>query len=137
MIVDTSALVAVLKSEAGSDKLLLALVDQAGWIPSPVLVELRRVTKLAQNRPDPDVDAMLAVLNDAAIGILAFDVSAAEAAAMGNAAYGTGNGRGGKLNMLDLMVYGVAKATGLPILCTGKDFIRTDALIHPASRRDV
>ena len=41
----------------------------------------------------------------------------------------------GTLNLLDLMVYAVAKRTERPILCTGKDFTTTDADIHPASRR--
>ena len=46
-----------------------------------------------------------------------------------------GNSKGGKLNLLDLMVYAVAKRTGRPILCTGRDFASTDADIHPASRQ--
>ena len=46
-----------------------------------------------------------------------------------------GNSKGGKLNLLDLMVYAVAKRTGRPILCTGRDFASADADIHPASRQ--
>lgn len=56
------------------------------------------------------------------------------AAIVGNERYGSGNGSGGLLNLLDLMVYGAAIETGLPILCTGNDFAATDAMIHPASR---
>ena len=51
-----------------------------------------------------------------------------------NIRYGSGNGKGGKLNLLDLMVYAAAKALDMPILCTGYDFMSTDAKIHPASR---
>jgi len=51
-----------------------------------------------------------------------------------NPLYGSGNGRGGTLNMLDLMVYGMARRMERPILCTGKDFAATDIAIHRASR---
>ncbi len=61
------------------------------------------------------------------------DAHLAEAA---NEAHGTGNHRGGTLNLLDLMVYGMAKRTGRPILCTGRDFAATGIAIHPASRID-
>jgi ribonuclease VapC len=44
------------------------------------------------------------------------------------------NGRGGRLNLLDLMVYAAARRTGLPILCTGADFAASGAAVHPASR---
>jgi ribonuclease VapC len=48
--------------------------------------------------------------------------------------HGLGNGRGGRLNMLDAMVYCGAKRLKRLILCTGRDFASTDAAIHPASR---
>ena len=38
------------------------------------------------------------------------------------------------LNLLDLMVYAVAKERGEPPLCTGNDFATTDLVMHPASR---
>lgn len=66
----------------------------------------------------------------------AFDADDAAVAAEANMAHGTGNGRGGSLNLLDLMVYAVARRLGLPILCTGRDFAATGIDLHPASRRD-
>ncbi|MFM2099239.1 MAG: hypothetical protein RLZZ366_778 [Pseudomonadota bacterium] len=89
---------------------------------------------LEGNRPNPAVEALLSALIDAGTVTLPFDLIMARAAAKANVRYGTGNGRGGALNMLDLMVYAVARLKGLPILCTGKDFLQTDAKIHPASR---
>ena len=86
--------------------------------------------------PDPAADRLIARLIEEGLRIVPFDGAAAEAAIGANPNHGKGNGTGGKLNMLDLMVYGVAKVTGLPILCTGRDFAATDALIHPASRID-
>ncbi len=65
-----------------------------------------------------------------------FTIDAAQQSVRANPLFGKGNKQGGKLNLLDLMVYGAAKAAGYPILCTGRDFATTDAQIHPASRID-
>jgi len=136
LIVDTSALAAIVFDEAGIDPIITALGREPGTIIAPVIVELRRVTGLSRNRPSGVVDRLLERLQRARIVIGPFTTAAAEAAVVANARYGSGGGLGGPLNMLDLMVYGAAKDAGLPILCTGKDFTATDALIHPASRRD-
>lgn len=134
MIIDTSALVAVLNEEDGSDDLFAAFASGMGLIPAPVIVEYERVTSLKGNRVDPKARALLDILQSFGVKIIAFDVPAAAAAAAANSRYGSGNGRGSPLNMLDLMVYGVARTMVLPILCTGRDFAATDAAIHPASR---
>ena len=136
MIVDTSALVASVYAEPGSGPILLALTTagSAVSIPAPVLVELNRVTSLDDNSPNPVVVALLDQLRASGASILPFDHAMAEEAAAANVRFGSGNGRGGKLNMLDLMVYAASKVSGLPILCTGQDFSMTDADIHPASR---
>lgn len=134
MIVDTSALVAVTYREPEYEAIREALLAEPGWIPAPVLVEFHRVTSLADNMPNHEAAAVIATALASMIEIAPFDSVIAEAAVAANSSYGSGNGRGGKLNMLDLMVYGAAKTTGRPILCTGKDFASTDAAIHPASR---
>jgi ribonuclease VapC len=134
LIIDTSALVAAGWREEGHEAIFEALFAGNGLIPAPVLVEFRRVTALSGNRPDPLVDDLLADLMLAGVKIAPFDAVAAETAVAANPAYGSGNGDGAPLNLLDLMVYGIAQATGLPILCTGRDFASTDAVLHPASR---
>lgn len=134
MIVDTSALVAVAYREDGATALLDALLTEAGLLIAPVVVEFCRVTALALNRPNPAADALLAELIAARIVAAPLDMAAADAAIAANRRYGSGGGLGGRLNLLDLMVYGAAKVSDLPILCTGKDFAKTDIAIHPASR---
>lgn len=136
MIIDTSALVAAGWREDGHEAILDALFSGSGLIPAPVLVEFRRVTALPGNKPDPLVDAFLEDLMLAGVEVAPFDATAASAAVAANPLHGSGNGQGAPLNLLDLMVYGTAKALNLPILCTGKDFAATDAVLHPASRRD-
>lgn len=100
-----------------------------------MLVEFRLVTASTGSSPNPAAAAaLLAKLITDGARIYDFDQASADAASFASAQYGKGNGLGGLLNILDLMVYGVAKASGLPILCTGKDFASTDAMLHPASR---
>lgn len=103
-------------------------------IPAPVMVEFRRVTALPGNSPDPIADQILDQILVGLSRIEDFTAPDAEQAASANPLFGSGNGRGGTLNLLDLMVYAIARRMDLPILCTGRDFASTDAKIHPASR---
>lgn len=134
MIVDTSALVALLREEDGREALRDALLIETGAIPAPVLIELRRVTARKGNRLHTDASRLLVDLQDHGLTIEPFTPADADLAIAANELYGTGNGHGGTLNMLDLMVYGVAKRLARPVLCTGRDFAATDIAIHPASR---
>lgn len=133
MIVDTSALVAVLRVERGWDAIQAALLVGGGLIPAPVRVEFTRVISAAENHPHPGAEPLLELVHRRNL-TGPFTSEDAAFAAAANPLYGTGNGQGGTLNLLDLMVYGMAKRTGRSILCTGRDFAATDAEIHPASR---
>jgi len=130
VIVDTSALVAIVRGEKGFREMRAVFATERGAVPTPVLVEFNRVMAEAGNRPDLEA---LALLDDFGVMIMPFGGQAAHAAILANERFGGGNGRGGKLNLLDLMVYAVAKVENLPVLCTGNDFRSTDVAIHPAS----
>jgi ribonuclease VapC len=134
VIVDTSALVAVLRREEGYAPLLDALLREKSLLPAPVLLEFARVAAGAGNVPDRQAAALVDTLLGAQASVLPFGVEAVRHAAEANAAHGRGNGRGGLLNILDLMVLGCARAEGRPILCTGRDFAASGADLHPASR---
>lgn len=136
MIVDTSALIAVVRLEAGYEALREALIFESSLLPAPALVEFARVTAVQSNQASKTAGAVVQRLLSRSMRVEAFTAEDGAIAAAANEAWGTGNGRGGPLNMLDLMVYAVAKRTGRPILCTGRDFTATDAAIHPASRID-
>jgi ribonuclease VapC len=132
VIVDTSALVAVARGEPGGEALKDA-IGGGGLVPAPVIVEYRRVMSRRGAREGQSSEAVLAKLL-VRLAVEPFTADDAEIAAVANVEYGSGNGRGGKLNLLDLMVYATARRLGLPILCTGGDFASTDAQVHPASR---
>ena len=65
---------------------------------------------------------------------MAFTSEHALIASHPNARIGKGSGSGGMLNLLNLMVYAVAKECGEPLLCTGNASSTTDLVIYPASR---
>ena len=134
MIVDTSALIAVLTQEPGWEELRAALVDEPVRLPAPAMVEFMRV---ASGERLGLADRALALLDECeAIGmdVLEFTGMHAKLAAQAIAVHGKGCGSGGTLNLLDLMVYAVAQERGEPLLCTGKSFAATDLTLHAASR---
>lgn len=134
MIIDTSALIAILADEAGAEALATAIVRDGGLIPAPVVIEYHRVVS---RKPELDADqayALITRLLMAGAVEHAFTPRHADAARQANVRFGIGVVRGGTLNLLDLMVYACAKVERRPILCTGRDFAATDAAIHPASR---
>lgn len=132
MIVDTSALVAILFAEGHCDSLLEAIVTEFACVPAPALAEFGLVA--AGRGEDANARDMIASLIED--GLIVADFTEAHAALSWEARdrYGKGNGKGGILNLLDLMVYAVAKERGEPLLCTGKDFAVTDLALHSASR---
>jgi len=133
LIIDTSGLIAAAAEEPGWGELVDAMAP-GGLVPAPVVVEFYRVATKRGSVQAPEAEAFLQDLLSNELTVEPFTAEDAEIAAVANQAYGTGNGRGGRLNMLDLMVYAMARRTGRPILCTGTDFQSTDAAIHEASR---
>lgn len=133
MIVDTSALVAIFLREPGYVEMIDALAEEPNVIPAPVLIEFDRVVMRKPANLD-EAHTMVELLLAANTSVASFDHEVAQQAVAANVRYGIGNGVGGTLNMLDLMVYATARHHRLPILCTGMDFAATDAKIHPASR---
>lgn len=134
MIIDTSALVAVLADEAGSDSILAAMADEEGVIPAPVCVEFFRVANGLRVGKGEKARQLLLDMEEYGCSIVPFTEKHAQIANDAEPVYGSGNGNGGPLNLLDLMVYAVAKERGEPLLCTGKDFAATDLVLHAASR---
>jgi ribonuclease VapC len=133
VIVDTSALVAIFQREPGYETLRDAIFASDGLLPTVVMMEFARVA-MHKGVADALANAFIADLVEEDLTPVDFDSAALQASTFASRIYGSGNGDSGPLNFGDLMVYGIAKVRGLPILCTGKDFPATDAKIHPASR---
>ena len=134
MIVDTSALIAILNEEEGHETLFNALLNEPAFLPAPARLEFSTVARNARFKFAEKIESFLNELTESGMETLAWDARHASIAAEAQRRYGKGNGRGGVLNLLDLMVYAVAKERGEALLFTGRDFTTTDVVVHPASR---
>lgn len=133
MIIDTSVLVRIFFREDGFEALLDTVLNERGFIPSPVIVEFGRVVA-RKGIAIETAKAFLDYLVPASVTAVPFETAAAIAGFQACYVHGSGMNNGGKLNLLDLMVYAEAKTRALPILCTGRDYPATDAVIHPSSQ---
>ncbi|WP_066663979.1 MULTISPECIES: type II toxin-antitoxin system VapC family toxin [unclassified Sphingomonas] len=124
MIVDTSAIIAILIGEPDQDALtrLLALapsrqMSAGSWVELEVVLSRRRDRSLR-----PRLDELLRLFP---IDIAPVTVEQAEIGAVAYRTYGKGN-HPARLNFGDCFAYALAKSTGQPLLFKGDDFIHTD-----------
>ena len=133
MVVDTSALIAILRKEPDGDALFRALMND----PSPVMsaLTLLEAYMVSEGRRGEKGGAEVEMfLYRAGIEIVAFDEQQAEAARMAWRKFGKGKHPAG-LNLGDCCVYALAKVTGEPVLCKGDDFARTDIEVAQVAGR--
>jgi ribonuclease VapC len=127
IVVDSSALVAILRREAEADHFLQVIVAADGCLLSSVsLLETSMV--LAGRTGDAtswaEFDALTA---RATIEVVAQDAKLAEAARDAFLRYGRGRHPAG-LNLGDCASYALAKVRDLPLLFKGNDFPKTDLM---------
>ncbi len=125
MIIDTSALLAILRDEPEARACAAAIVDApvrrlsaANFLETAIVIDASR-DPIASRR----LDDLLHVA-----GIVIEPVTA-EQARLGRAAYrdfGKGSSHPAQLNFGDCFAYALAKVTGEPLLFKGNDFAQTD-----------
>lgn len=124
MIVDTSAMVAILRGEPEADDFLIKLHANPGArISAGSWIELGAVLS---GYGEPQIESQLLSLVKAAQ--IAVAPLTAEQAEIGRQIYGRfGKGHHkARLNFADCFAYALAKATGEPLLFKGDNFIHTD-----------
>ena len=136
MIVDTSALAAIVFDKPGASTLIDALLEETALLPAPALTEFQRVAALRGAGFAEIASDLMVRLFATGLDVIAYDRRHAAVAAVAGERYGKGNGRGGKLNLLDLIVYAVAQERDDALLFTGRDFAATDVRVHRACRID-
>ena len=127
MILDSSAVIALLFQEPGHEALLhkLATVREAG-IGAPTLVECGIVLSARLGR---DARGLLArFLEEGSIVVVPFTEAHFGTALGAWLKYGKGRHPAG-LNLGDCLSYATAKLAGMPLLCMGEDFSQTDLRI--------
>ena len=125
MIIDTSAIIAILLDEPES-RLFFETLSQRSirFIAAPTLVEATIVAKTTKGM---DVLPRLEqLMRDLEIKVLAFGSDHAHAAKLALIKYGKGQGQPAKLNFGDCMSYAASKVEAMPLLFKGGDFRLTD-----------
>lgn len=127
MVIDTSALLAILLGEPEAERLVEAIaVDATRLVGAPTLVEAAAVLMSRKGAQGPVVlDALLQRLS---IEVVSMTADGAAFARTAYGRWGKGVGSAGVLNYGDCLAYGVAMAEGEPLLFKGDDFSRTDVL---------
>lgn len=127
MIIDSSALVAILIEEPEALRLTTAISGSANrLLPASCLLETSMIL-LGRRGPEGARDLDLYVYRGN-IGIVPFTESQAQIARMAFARYGKGRHSAG-LNFGDCMAYAAAKESGEELLFKGTDFAQTDIAI--------
>lgn len=125
LVVDTSAVVAFLRSEPEADAIETALTEADGIHISAFTVFEARVVLARRFGPHASADFEL-LLAKLEAEIAPFDGEQAEIAAGAYRRFGKGTGHPAQLNLGDCASYALARQLDLPLLFKGDDFSRTD-----------
>jgi len=130
MIVDASAVLAILKEEAPAQSCAIALensrasrISAANWLEASIVVDSSR-DPVASRRFDE-------LVKEARLTVEPVTTDQARIAREAYRDFGKGSGHPAQLNFGDCFAYALAKALDEPLLFTGRDFIHTD--ITPAT----
>ena len=125
MIVDASALVAIIRSEAGAERFAAALeaastsrMSAANYFEAAIVIDGSRNATLSRRLDD--------VVADASIAIEPVTERQARIAREAYRDYGKGSGHPAGLNFGDCFAYALARDTSEPLLFKGGDFAKTD-----------
>lgn len=123
IVVDTSALIAIVRSEveAATFVEVLGVVDEA-LICAATLLEAALVTAGKGDEPQR-INRLIRQTN---LRPVSFTLEEAEIGADAFRRYGRGSGHPAKLNFGDCFAYALARTRNLPLLFKGDDFIHTD-----------
>ena len=125
MILDTSAIVAILQDELESPAFAHAVEDNrpvrvsaANWLEAAILVDGNRSPALSRRFDE--------LLREAAVEVEPVTTQQAELALEAYRAFGRGSGHPAHLNFGDCFAYALAMERDEPLLFKGKDFAHTD-----------
>ena len=122
MIVDTSALIAILRAEPEARAFAIAIADAdrrrisaANYLEAAIVIDGSH-DPIASRRFDD-------FLREAAIAIEPVTAEQAKVAREAYRDFGRGSGHAARLNFGDCFAYALAKTTGEPLLFKGDDFL--------------
>lgn len=124
MVIDSSAIVAILFGEDDAKEMAVTIIgaetrlmSAASYLETAIVVESRY--------GEAGTEKFDQLLQTAKIQIESVTAEQAEFARVAYRSFGKGR-HPAKLNFGDCFSYALAKVSGLPLLCKGDDFVRTD-----------
>ena len=126
MIVDSSAVIAILRNEPERDEFAAALLDNparmsvANWLEAAMVADGSTDRQAART-----FDRIVEV---SGIEVVSLTPEHARAARIAFRRYGRGSGSPARLNFGDCFAYALSATSGEPLLFKGEDFIHTDVL---------
>lgn len=127
VVVDSSAILAILLAESDSDEILAAInsnscaMSAGNYLESAIVIDSTK---------DPvAIRKFDALIKEAGIEILPVDSKQIEVARAAYRDYGRGSGHPARLNFGDVFAYALATTTRRKLICKGDDFIETDIAI--------
>jgi ribonuclease VapC len=125
MIVDSSAIVAIVKKEADARIFTDALeaeinckISTATFVEAAIVIDAKRDPVISRRYDE--------ILRDAAVELIPVDALQARIARDAYRDFGRGSGHPARLNFGDCFAYALAKAADEPLLYKGDDFAHTD-----------
>ena len=125
IVIDTSALVAIIEGEPDHQRYLDAIDTDADRAMSAVTLYETAVRLFCRNRDFNVVSILYEMVETLNIDVVEFDRTAAEHALEVYTSYGKGI-HPAKLNLVDCVAYALARHTDSSLLFKGNDFSRTD-----------
>ncbi|HVH74548.1 MAG TPA: type II toxin-antitoxin system VapC family toxin [Stellaceae bacterium] len=134
MVIDTSALIALLLSEPETADFVSAIgAASSRLLSAPSYVETAIVmVARSGSQGQEKLDQLIGVL---AIEVFPFTREQADLAVAAYRRFGKGSGHPAGLNFGDCFSYALARLRSEPLLFKGSGFLRTDLEIAPASDR--
>ncbi|MDC7267189.1 MULTISPECIES: type II toxin-antitoxin system VapC family toxin [unclassified Shinella] len=124
MVIDTSAIVAILRNEPKAETLRRTIVaDTVRLVPATCVFEARMV--LVSRRGEHALAEIDLWLTKIAADVIAVDADLVDVATQAWLTYGKGRHPAG-LNFADCFSYALAKRSDEPLLFIGDDFSKTD-----------
>lgn len=123
IVVDSSAIIAVLFAEPGSERIAQQLLDSTTVMSAATFVETSIVVEAKAGAAGGQL--LDELIDRAGIEIVPVDAELAVEAIVGWRRYGKGR-HAAALNFGDIFSYALARRVGAPLLFVGDDFAETD-----------
>jgi ribonuclease VapC len=125
IVVDTSAIVAILRNEPEKDRLVDTMLAASPRLMSAVSLQEAGMVIAGRYGDEAAWEPLDALLGRLGVEIVAHDAALARIARMAFLRFGKGR-HAARLNFGDCASYALAKAHNVPLLFKGDDFARTD-----------